>query len=454
MKPFHRFIFGVVFFGVLAIGASTLDGQEFAADRSSANSIRESNNSKNTPVVPKLAIARFASIPVLPVSSDSKGIPSQVEPERLPNPNAPSEPIPIPTILKNIPILEVPLDFLVVSSVTSRKLFLSFNTAVEIESATVFDFPISNQARQFALSQFDPNFASFLIGNDINRPSDSFFGPGLTQQNQIDEVEFNARLSKTWENGLISSVGYEPSLAYLFFPKGNSSGLNPTHSSDLVVRLEKPLLRGGGRDVNLVNVRIAETRALQSKSQIETAIQSQLRSIEQLYWRLHAEHVRLKAVDGAIELAQRMVQVVQTRFDAERAIYSDVARAKVKLEDLFQQRLSAELAIRNASFDLAQLSGLELEESVLLVPIDQPERGLPELDVDAVIRNAIAYNPSLRRQRQEIEVRRQAVVGAQNSVLPKLNLQASHRTSGLENDLGSALKQMSSYQFNDYSLGI
>ena len=402
------------------------------------------------------SIAKFASTPILPNSSSPKGsIPTiEIGPTKAKVTPLETALGKVPTILQNVRPMEVALDFLVLSSLTSRKTFASFNGGVTIDATTILDYEISEQLRQFALSQFDPNVTAFLIGNDINKPNKSFFGPGLTQQNKIDETEFNARLSKTWQNGLISSIGYEPSLAYLFFPQGNGSGFNPTYSSDIVLRLEQPLMRGRGKDVNLVNVRIAERRAMQSQFEIEAALQSQLRSIEQVYWRLHAEHVRLKAIDGAIVLAQKIVSVVEARLDAERVIYADVARARVKLEDLFQQRLAAELAIRTASFDLAQLAGLELDETFLLVPVEEPERRAPEFDSHLIVNSAITFNPKLRRQRQEIEVRRQNVIGSKNQLLPKMNLQASHRTSGLDDDLSHSLDQMLSYRFSDYSLGI
>jgi len=256
----------------------------------------------------------------------------------------------VPTILGTTSQVSVSLDFLVVSSLSTRKALVSFRGGVVVEPITRFDLDISNQARQIALSQFDPNIAAFLVGNDVNRPANSFFGPGIQQQNKIDETEFNLKVNKIWQTGLKSSVGYEPSLAYLFFPWGNGSGFNPTHLSDLVTRLEQSLLRGAGRNVNLVNLRVVEWRAQQSLYEIQIAVQSQLRSIEQVYWRLHAEYVRLRAIDTVITLAQQTLFVVNARFEAERVFYSDVARAEVKLEDLYQQRLSAEQAIREASF--------------------------------------------------------------------------------------------------------
>ncbi len=410
----------------------------------------------------QVAIARFAKVPIfsLPQKVEGKsadgnllgsGEPTSKRIDKAPFQEKLQK---VPSVLGNTTPVAVSLDFLIVSSLSTRKALVSFRGGVVVEPVTRLDFDISSQARQIALSQFDPNIALFLVGNDINRPSNSFFGPGIVQQSQIDEADFNAKVSKIWQNGLISSIGYEPSLAYLFFPQGNVGGFNPTHSSDLVTRLEQPLLRGAGSNVNLVNLRVVEYQAQQSLCEIETAVQSQLRSIEQEYWRLHAEYVRLRAIDTVIALSQQALHVVSARFEAERVIYSDVARAKVKLEDLYQQRLAAEQAIREVSFALAQLSGLELDSTLLLVPSNTPEFNPPQFEDQMIVQSAIATNPGLRRQRQAVEIGRQTVFGAENGVLPKLNLQMAHRTSGLEDDLGSSLKQMASYQFNDFTMGL
>lgn len=360
----------------------------------------------------------------------------------------------VPSILKDALPRPVSLEECVQTSIASRRVFNSFSGRVIVEQLTAFDPQVADQAVKGAFAQFDPTLSALLAGNHIDRPPSSFFGPGIALNTRQDEGEFMTRLSKIWPTGLTTSMGYEPSLAYLYFPLGNSSGFNPTHASDLVTRVNQPLLRGGNRNANLATLRVAQQRSAQSRVQVETAMQAQLRSIEQVYWILHANHVRLRAVDEAIMLAWRTRELVRLRFEAERAIYSDVARVSVALENLIQQRLQAELQIRKSSYDLSQLVGLELGESVVLVPVDNPERQPPEFNADAVVASAVEGNLDLRRQRQEIEIRRQFVTATSNQRLPQLDFQALHRTSGLQDDLGSALHQMIGFEYNDYSLGL
>lgn len=360
----------------------------------------------------------------------------------------------VPTIMPSVEARPISLIQCVHTSIASRRIFNSFSGGVVIEQLTAFDPQISDQQVITELSRFDPSLTALLAGNHIDRPPSSFFGPGIQQNSRLDEGEFMTRLTKIWPTGTNTSIGYEPSLAYLYFPLGNTSGFNPTHSSDLVTRVTQPLLRGGNRDANLATLRVAQQRSNISRLQVEAAMQAQLRSVEQVYWKLHADHVRLKAIDEAITLAWRTRELVRLRVEAERSIYSDLARAYVNLEDLFQQRLEAEMLIRRSSFDLSQLVGLELGDSTVLVPIDVPERQPPDFDADAVVATAVSGNLGLKRQRQEIDIARRLARASGNLRLPQLDLQALHRTSGLQDDVGSALHQMIGFEYNDYTLGL
>ena len=360
----------------------------------------------------------------------------------------------IPTLLANVQSQPVTLLSAIQFSIASRRIFNSFGDRVVVEQLSGFDQEIAGQSMNAELARFDPTLTANLTGNHIDRPNASFFGPGISQTSRRDEGEFNARLSRVWAAGTTTSIGYEPSLAYLFFPRGSSTAFNPTLSSDMVLRATQPLMRGRGAGVNLATVRIAETRLNQTRIRVEATMQAQLRSIEQVYWLLHASHVRLQAINEAIEAAQKTLNVANERFKGERALYSDVARASVRLEDLYQQKLSVELDVQRSTLNLAQLVGLELTNAVVLVPTDSPEFRQPNFDVNEITASAINNNLAIQARRAEITIRQNNLVVASNQLLPQFDALALHRTSGLDGDLGTSLQQMMSLEFNDFSLGL
>ncbi len=348
-----------------------------------------------------------------------------------------------------LPLLEA-----IHKSFVSKRVIHSLGADVSVESVTLLDPEITALQVPFAQSRFDPILSSQAATNHVDRPPSSFFSGGIPIANKRDEIEFNTRLTKEWATGTTTSVGYEPSLAYLFFPAGNSGGFNPIHSSDLVMQATQPLLRGAGRPTNLATLRIAENRLEQSRFEVESKLQQQLRSIEQAYWLLHANHVRRKAIADAIALSNAIVEVERNRFEAGRVIYTDVARARFKLEDLFQQKLKAEKEIQRISLQIGQLTGMEIDPTTMLEPSDVPERRKPDYDLNAVTAVALQRNPVLLRQRYEIAVRQNQVQVARNQLQPQLDLRSSVRSSGLDNDLGSSLRDMSKFEFVDVSVGL
>ncbi len=348
-----------------------------------------------------------------------------------------------------LPLLEA-----IHKSLVSKRVIHSLGNDVSVESVTLLDPEITALQIPFAQSRFDPILSSQAASNHVDRPPSSFFSGGIPIANKREEIEFSSRLSKEWATGTTTSVGYEPSLAYLFFPAGNSGGFNPINSSDLVMQATQPLLRGAGRPTNLATIRIAENRLEQSRFEVESKLQQQLRSIEQAYWQLHANHVRRKAISDAILLSYEIVELERNRFEAGRVIYTDVARARFKLEDLFQQKLKAEKEIQRISLQIAQLSGMEMDPSTMLEPSDVPERRKPDFDLNAVTAVALQRNPNLLRQRYEIAVRQNQVQVARNQLQPQLDLRSSVRSSGLDDDLGSSLRDMSRFEFVDVSVGL
>ena len=326
--------------------------------------------------------------------------------------------------------------------------------SVTIETISEFNAQILSQEIGVAKSVFDPLISSQLAGNKINQPTGSFFGPGLQSVTKRDEAEFNTRLSKQWSSGAVSSIGYEPSLAYLFFPGGLSTGLNPLNSSDLVTQVKQPLLRGGGQQTNLATIRIAKNRVGQSLLDVEEKVQRQLLSIEEVYWRLHAAHVRRQAIIQAIAVARKNVEIAQLRFEAKRIIYTDVARAFVQLENLLQQQAAAQNSIQLESLRLASLAGITLAPNTDLVPLDEPERKPIAIDLDAVKSTAISNRPDLKRRRLVIEAQKQQRKISQNQLLPQLDLRLLHRTSGLSDTLSGSLSQMSAFDFNSVTAGM
>lgn len=331
----------------------------------------------------------------------------------------------------------------------------TLNGGVNIEATTGFDPVIAETDWKAGWAAFDPRVSAKFEGSQVNKPPSSFFGPGLALQTRRDEGNFSVSLDKKWSPGTTTRVAYDPSLGYLFFPQGtfDPDEFNPSYSSDIVVELRQPLLRGAGRDVNLAPIQIAQTRIAQSMWEVQEVTLAEVRSVEDAYWNLQAAQLVQKSIEEVIPLAEEAVRVEELRFQSERNIFADVARAKTIFESFLQQRLRAIRAVRTRDYQLRQLIGMPVNDGALLVPSDPPRQTLAAFDHGALLATALEHRPDLIRSRLRVEAQEVRLATARNSLYPQLDVFAAYRTSGLASRLDRSLRQMREVEYTDWTLG-
>jgi hypothetical protein len=350
--------------------------------------------------------------------------------------------------------LPIGLDQAIVNALTNKQVIHSLDGKVSVELTTPLDPLIAAEQVQIAAARFDPTWRTAFVSDHIDLPPSSFTPDGLPVATNRDEMEFLTRITKEWATGGTTSIGYEPSLAYLFFPQGNPGGFNPSHAATLVFQGTQPLMRNSGRAANLANIRIANVREQQSVLLVQAKLQAQLRGIVSAYWNLHAAHVRYKALTEAIVLAEQMYQLENRRYKAGRVIFADVARVGVNKEDLIQQRLDTERSLRLLTLQISQVAAIPIDNNTIIYPIDIPIHTFPILDTETITALAMNRNPSLQIQRNELSVAANDLLFARNQLKPQLDLKSAVRSGGLNDDLGNALKDMSRVEFVDVSVGI
>ncbi len=134
------------------------------------------------------------------------------------------------------------------------------------------------------------------------------------------------------------------------------------------------------------------------------------------------------------------MRIETLRMQAEQSIYSDVARAEVKLEQLRQQYLDAWLDARRREFQLRQLIGLDARDDNELLPADAPRQTPPAFD--DVVTVALQERPDLNQRRLGLQIREQQLLVAQNRVKPELNVSAAYRVAGLSDRADRAFDQL------------
>ena len=324
---------------------------------------------------------------------------------------------------------------------------------VQIEPVTGYDPAIMQTRSNVASTVFDPKLNAGYLGSRINEPDGTFFGPGITQQVRRDEGGFTASVSKTWAAGTTTSIGYLPPLGYLFYPNGLVGQFNPVFTSDLVVQIQQPLMRGAGWTVNLAPIHIAQLRTEQSVWDCKQATLAQVRSVETAYWDLQAALVTVDAMESILPLMSEIVRIEGHRAQSELSTSADVARASMQFDQLQQQRFQVRNDAVAKELRLRNLLALDIADNTRIVTIDIPRREPVALNYSAALSNAIEHRPDLVRQRLGVRIRELEYAIARNGLKPQLDLQALYRSNGIGQDLSTSLQQMVGFQYSDWTLG-
>lgn len=327
-------------------------------------------------------------------------------------------------------------------------------SSVSAAGMTSYDPLIAEQRVRQALAIFDPQVAASLYGNWIHAPPSSFYGPGIPEPTRRQEAGFNAALFKPLASGGEARVAYNPPLGYLYLPDDTFTTFNPFHEANVELSLRQPLLRGAGPQVNRAPIVVAQVRADQSVWELKQDVMALVRSVVEAYWDLQAAYVALRSIDELIPLIEEVVRIEEEGFLAQRNVRADVAKARSQLFSFRQQRAAARSAVLDRELRLRNLLGLPPGDGRSLVPVAEPGRAPVAIDGPAAVETALASRPDVIRQRLNVRLREVELVVARNGVRPQLDFATLVRSSGLGEDLGSALKQVGSTKFSDWQTGL
>lgn len=255
---------------------------------------------------------------------------------------------------------------------------------INVASITPTDVLITEQRIAVEQGRFQPRLGASFDGSQIDQPPNAFFGPGIAANTRRDTASVFARVTQPLSTGGSVSLGLEPPLAYLYLPNGVDPGeFNPIYSTDYVLRVNQPVLRGAGRDVVLAPIQIARAQANQSRWALEEVLNSQIRSIAEGYWRLYAAHLELEAVKTILPLAEESVRVEELRWQADRSIPADVARARFQRDGFRRTQTVMQGNLRKRVLQLRQLLGGQPEVQPLLLPSERPSEDPPPEDASS-----------------------------------------------------------------------
>lgn len=204
--------------------------------------------------------------------------------------------------------------------------------------------------------------------------------------------------------------------------------------ASLNLEFTQPLLRDFGTDVNLANVRRAESEIRVADLQTRSAIYDLLQNTELAYWRVSDAYERLALNESNIDLAERQLEESQERERLGLATKLETLQAEANLAQRKEQVIRAQQRIRE-TIDTLFLSIGALQEDLaieLQVSVqDLPESTFQLQNFNNYLLSALEQNFDTTIQEELLVQLEQQRILANNEKRPQVDLSLSGSYIGL-----------------------
>jgi|GEM_PF-11831 len=226
--------------------------------------------------------------------------------------------------------------------------------------------------------------------------------------------------------------------------------------SDLAVRVDQPLMRGRGAEVNRAEVTLSRNQLERSEFVLREDLLAVIESAEVAYWDLMEAWKLLAIQQQLTERGAEVERVLRERqaFDAAPAEYSD---SLATLERRRANVVRAQRLVALASDRLKALVNdpeLPLVDETLLAPTDGLSADPYPGDLRRLLLNALGGRPEIQRAILAIEDSDLQRRVAENAADPQLDLRAGVAVIGFEGDAGDAYSSLVDDDFYAAFIGL
>ncbi|WP_231615797.1 TolC family protein [Novipirellula artificiosorum] len=350
-------------------------------------------------------------------------------------------------------------------------------------ATTVFDTGIAASDPYFgpqaALAEFDSVLSASVSSQNNDRVFNNATLGGDVQELLQDYANLTGRVQKRSQNGAIWDIN----TIKLYDNNNRTGNIFPNYwETQLEAGVRQPLLRGAGREFNLIagpnaqpgfnfsnGILIARLNNRISDTDFEIAVRTFVRDLYAVYWDLKRQYRHYDSVIAARDMAYQTWQSVLARSEAKlgggEANKEAQSRAKY-----YRYCREAEMAIGGSSGQggvlaterrLRQMIGLPNQPHELLFPVDEDVLAEFSFDLDTTVARAMMNRSELKRQRLKVQQQELRLVATKNFLLPQLDLIGRYRLRGFGDDLtgdgerfSSAYKDFFSLDHQEFEFGV
>ena len=317
----------------------------------------------------------------------------------------------------------------------------------EIEVVS-YDPSIAKEDVVKAVAVFDPALFGRLNYEKQDDPTDSFFLGGQAT-------------SRIWETGIRQKgvTGAEWSLAYALSRNWDdltTRTLSTRYEPMLSFQVKQPLLRDAWQEVNLAGVNISKLIYRVTLAAFRQKTEEVSTGVISLYWALSRARRDREIQQWLLGKTRETLKKVEDRKDIDATdvqIKQAEAATKSREAVLFQAEKQV-MDIQDSLVRLLSDSQINLLSDLEIVPITVLDTTETRFEQSEALRLALSNDPEIERARLTVDVAQINVDVANRQKMPKLDLVASSRMSGLSRGYGSAHDELNDADFVTYALGI
>ncbi len=209
---------------------------------------------------------------------------------------------------------------------------------------------------------------------------------------------------------------------------GSSFGSNNNQAWNVIIQVNQSIWSGWKNQANYSAARLAQDSAFYALRQ---TIDKVVADTKRLFYDVIFNRALIRVREESVAVLQSQLQDQQSRFEAGTVPRFNVLQAEVALANAIPPVISARNALRISQFALIKQLGLNYPSDPSMVPVDvtgQLDYNPIKIDVANSVFTAMARNPSLKIQRQNILIGAENLKSAMSGFQPTLNATAGWQT--------------------------
>jgi outer membrane protein TolC len=306
---------------------------------------------------------------------------------------------------------------------------------------TVYDPAIQETQIAQALSTFDAQLqTSLLYGNNVTPNNNSIsagtFSIGSRYPIIFDQrtAQFATSIQKRLATGATAQITHNINYAYSNSPANTFPSAYTTNTQ---LQFTQPLLGGSqqsgpsGLEANRAPILIARINADVAVWRFKAEIMAHARSVEQQYWVLAQQQVRLWASETAVDLGEQILKRERAKLEVGTGSLPNVAEAQENLERFRLDLVSATADVVTTERQLRNILGLPPADNRRIVPVSAPTEARLEPNWPVCLSQMISFHPDIVQQQLLVRLTELQVLQARNQLLPVLNFNTLYQFNGL-----------------------